>query len=153
MNTVPMVFYRVCYTNKEVENTLRDLETPFDNILKCKNLVKDFDGIWEKIAACATSILLELLYLYKDAQYATEHEVRVITAARLTNKNVKVDERTPGHLYYETAPFLFTTNGTEIIVGPKVEKSEAHIWNIRYRLTKWNYSKNTVVKKSKVPYR
>jgi hypothetical protein len=143
--------YDVKYSNEDVEKTLLELSGHIDEIFSLRGNFGD--AAWQRVEECICSILLELLYLYKDEQYSTEREARVLSVLNLKDERIKADERTPGHLYCETEPFLFTTPGSEVILGPKVEKKAAHLWNIRYRLTKLGFDGNTTVKESKVLYR
>jgi TPR repeat protein len=143
--------YWIQYSDKEVIAALDAIATPLDTVLGLKDKMPD--SAWKEVASCATAILIELLYLYKDEQYSTEKEARALSVMRLDHPRVQPDERTPGRLYCETAPFLFNTPGSEVILGPKVQDATAAIWNIRYRLTKMGIDGNTVVRKSSVPYR
>jgi TPR repeat protein len=143
--------YWIQYSDKEVIEALDAIATPLDTVLSLKGKMPD--SAWKQVASCATAILIELLYLYKDEQYSTEKEARALSVMRLDHPRVQPDERTPGRLYCETAPFLFNTPGSEVILGPKVQDATAAIWNIRYRLTKMGIDGNTVVRKSSVPYR
>lgn len=147
----PPLLYWIKYTDDDVVAVLEELSAPLGAVLELKGEVSS--GIWSEIASCATAILIELLYLFKDEQYSTEKEARAMTVMRLDNPKVKLDERTPGCLYCETPPFLFGAQDSEVILGPKVEKPTAALWNIRYRLTQLRFDGNTVVKRSKVPYR
>jgi TPR repeat protein len=143
--------YWIQYRDKDVIEALDAIATPLDTVLKLKDEMPD--SSWKQVASCATAILIELLYLYKDEQYSTEKEARALSVMRLDHPRVQPDERTPGRLYCETAPFLFNTLGSEVILGPKVQDATAAMWNIRYRLTKMKIDGNTVVRKSSVPYR
>jgi len=143
--------YWIQYSDKKVIEALDAIATPLDTVLALKDEMPD--SAWKEVASCATAILIELLYLYKDEQYSTEKEARALSVMRLDHPRVQPDERTPGRLYCETAPFLFNTPGSEVILGPKVQDQTSAMWNIRYRLTKMGIDGNTVVRKSSVPYR
>jgi TPR repeat protein len=147
---VPCLYW-IQYSDKQVIEALDAIAAPLDTVLRLKEKMPD--SAWKEVASCATAILIELLYLYKDEQYSTEKEARALSVMRLDHPRVQPDERTPGRLYCETAPFLFNTPGSEVILGPKVQDATAAIWNIRYRLTKMGIDGNTVVRKSSVPYR
>lgn len=143
--------YWIRYGDTDVVKTLNMIAAPLDKVLLLK--ARTSANTWDQIASCVTAILLELLYLYKDEQYSTEKEARAMSVMRLDNSQIRPDERTPSRLYCETSPFMFTTLGSEVILGPKVLESTAALWNIRYRLTKRGFAGNTVVRKSSVPYR
>lgn len=144
-------FYRIFYDDQAVANTLSKLSQPLERLYSLEEKVSH--SHWNKIASCSTAILLELLYLYKDEQYSTEREARALAVMPLDDPRIRIDERTPGHLYCETSAFLFRTAGSEIILGPKVPNTAAAIWNLRHKLTALGLASNTVVKKSCVPYR
>jgi hypothetical protein len=150
-NSRPLLYW-IRYTDDEVVAALVKLAKPLANLHALEDEIED-PHLWACVASCATAILLELLYLFKDEQYSTEREARALSVMHLDNVKIKVDERTPGHLYCETAPFLFRSPGYEVILGPKVEKPAAALWNIRHKLTFHGMAANAVVRKSKVPYR
>lgn len=143
--------YWIRYSDETVVTTLNVIAAPLGTVLKLQKKIPV--ETWREVASCATAILLELLYLYKDEQYSTEREARSLSVMRLDHPGVRPDERVPGRLYCETSPFLFNTPGSEIVLGPKVQDATAALWNIRYRLTKLGYAENTTVRKSNVPYR
>jgi TPR repeat protein len=143
--------YWIQYSDDEVVKTLHAIAGPLERVLKLQSKVQP--ETWREVASCATAILLELLYLYKDEQYSTEREARALSVMRLDQQGVRPDERVPGRLYCETSPFLFNTAGSEIVLGPKAQDATAAMWNIRYRLTKLGFAANTIVRKSEVPYR
>jgi TPR repeat protein len=146
------LLYWVRYSDEEVAAALADLEQPLAELLELEQAL-GVASQWASAASCATAILLELLYLFKDEQYSTEREARALTVLHLDDKRIKVDERTPGHLYCETEPFLFRSRDYAVILGPKVEKQAAAMWNIRHKLSCHGMAANTLVRRSRVPYR
>ncbi|MFC4930894.1 tetratricopeptide repeat protein [Massilia sp. GCM10023247] len=147
----PPLLYWIKYQDEDVVELLEELMEPLSAVLELQAAVSP--PVWDRIASCATAILLELLYLFKDEQYSTEKEARALTVMRLDNPKIRIDERKPGCLYCETPAFLFGAPQSEVILGPKVDKPTAALWNIRYRLTQLGFDGNTVVKRSRVPYR
>lgn len=143
--------YWIKYSDEDVAHTLVSLNASLEKIFKLKNKISVEN--WNQIAYCSTAILLEILYLFKDEQYSTEKEARALSVMNIGDSRINIDERTPGHLYCETAPFLFKIKDSEIILGPKVPTPAASIWNIRHRLSKLGIADKVTVRKSKVPYR
>lgn len=152
-NIAPPVLYQIRYADKDIIATLEKLHEPLIALQKLRAELES-DELREELDACIASMLLELLYLYKDEQYANEHEVRAVRMLPLNDARIRSDERTPGRLYIETNPFLFTTNST-ITVGPKVPGKDqlAALWNLRWRLTKHSFDKTSKVVMSRVAYR
>nr|WP_229260370.1 SEL1-like repeat protein [Duganella alba] len=147
---VPSLYW-IKYSDEDVAHTLDSLGESLESIFELKNKVSIEN--WNQIAYCTTAILLEILYLFKDEQYSTEKEARALSVMNIGNSRIKMDERAPGHLYCETAPFLFKLKDSEIVLGPKVPTPAASIWNIRYRLSRLGIADKVTVRKSKVPYR
>lgn len=146
----PPALYCIKYSDAEVYETLLALAP---RLTKLENLKKRLPEKLKKATSeCAAAILLELLYLYKDEQYSTENEVRALRVLKITDPSVKSDERTPGRLYIETQPFLFTTP-SRIVVGPKVSQKQPALWQLRWRLNKNKLAANCQVHPSRVQYR
>ena len=152
-NITPPVLYKIRYADEDIISTLEKLHEPLIALQKLRAELES-DELREELDACIASMLLELLYLYKDEQYANEHEVRAVRMLPLNDSRIRSDERIPGRLYIETNPFLFTTNSS-ITVGPKVPGKDqlAALWNLRWRLTKHGFDKTSKVVLSQVAYR
>jgi TPR repeat protein len=143
------VLFRVSYTSDEKQTTLDKLATPLKKIV---DLIDDIDGLLKKeVEQIIYALLLEVMYLYKDEQYSTEREIRVIRAMPLDA--VKVDERIPERLYCETSSFLFIKKNSKIIIGPKVKNKQVALWNLRFRLEQNNFGNTTNISMSQVKYR
>lgn len=143
--------YHVKYDNDSIEKTLKLINEPLS---KLKNKIESrsepvIDS--ESIKLIVSSILLDIMYLYKDEQYATEKEVRAIRVEPLSN--VLLDERQPARLFCQTENFLFKKSKTRITIGPKVEEKSVSLWNLRYRINQLKFSNTTSVDISKVQYR
>ena len=147
-NTPPILFH-VFYDDKNKLKTIERLNIPLkkieDKLSKLNEVAKN------EIYYVLYATLLEVMYLYKDEQYSTEREVRVIQAMSLDD--VKLDERKPGRLYCETTPFLFKNASSKIVIGPKVQDRRVALWNLRYRLKKNGFGDTTSVVFSDVNYR
>lgn len=152
-NIAPPVLYEIRYRDEDVAATLGKLHAPLTKLEELRPQLANAT-LQNELDACMAAMLLELLYLYKDEQYVNEREVRAIRMLPLDDPRIRSDERTPGRLYIETNPFLFSTESS-IIVGPKVPGKDqlAAIWNLRWRLTKHGFSKTSKVALSQVGYR
>lgn len=146
------MLYKICYADKDIIATLEALHDPLVVLEKLRPELES-DELRKELDACIARMLLELLYLYKDEQYSNEREVRAVRMLPLNDARICSDERTPGRLYIETNPFLFTTS-SHITVGPKVPGKDqlAAVWNLRWRLTKHGFGETSKVVKSKLNY-
>ncbi|PSU90591.1 hypothetical protein C0W35_17090 [Photobacterium kishitanii] len=95
-------------------------------------------------------MLGEIIYLFKDEQYSSEHEVRIFERRSLNEVNI--DESEIGKLYGTTAPILFQGTDSEIIIGPKVKDKRAVELSLKKRLL-INGHFDTQVSHSKLEYR
>ena len=126
-DTVQRKLYKVFYTQEERKDTLEKIRPIIAKIVEHRDKFAKktkAKGIgtpktYEKINLTVREILSELLYLYKNDQYESEKEVRIISPQPISSKNIYLDERTPAKLYVKTEPFLFRPN-SKIILGPKV---------------------------------
>jgi len=113
----------------------------------------------QKAAAkkCVKIILTDLLYLYKNAEYKTEGELRIISFHPQGDPLTKLDEGIyedgAKREFVEAPPFLFECKDCEIIIGPKANNSYAVQVEIEHLLRDRGYDKNVMVKKSDIPYR
>ncbi|WP_372828680.1 DUF2971 domain-containing protein [Polaromonas sp.] len=88
--------YKVCYDEISAETTLLELSVPLQELdleLKKPNYR---DEHRTAIRRLVVTIISELLYLYKDKEYATEEEVRMIVALPFDSPHLK---RQPKDLY------------------------------------------------------
>ncbi len=128
-----------------LENTLSEITSLIEGVDNCDNK--------EKINSLVRDILSPLLYLFKNKEYETEKELRLISAHDLSDKNLRLDERKIPRIYMPTKPFLFETPGTEIIIGPKANDPIATKLDLEFRLKRHGFDKNVKVKFSEVRYR
>lgn len=147
-------YYEVAYGDDKVAEALSTFTPLLDRL---NQIIADAEGnvILTEIARThITESLLHILYLFKDESYSSEKEVRAIKIHPLHHSSVRRDERSPRRLYCELPNCsLFTATGTQIIVGPRVDDSNAMIWDARHLLTLHGYGMNVTVKRSEVKYR
>jgi TPR repeat protein len=128
------------------------LATHMQALANCMAKVKDVT-VRERAKECIHAIVADLLYLYKDPQYRTEREVRLVYACTLDDPYLKLDERKPGRLYVETQPVLFTRPGHRVVIGPKASDKQEKKLEAEYRLSQHKMLANAAVVFSKVGYR
>lgn len=147
---VPKV-YHVKYDRESITRALLLIHKPLVQINKKLDTLSQHEKYLEHIKMNIISIILDIMYLYKDEQYSTEKEVRAIRVESLND--VLMDERVPARLYCTTDNFLFDNNGSKITIGPKVEEKNVALWNLKYRINKLDFSNTTSIEISKVQYR
>ncbi|WP_323971086.1 DUF2971 domain-containing protein [Aeromonas hydrophila] len=148
-------YYNVAYDDDSVAETIIAFVPLLERLEMLLCVIDDDDEKWTKIARKhITESLLHILYLFKDEEYASEKEVRAIKIYPLKHKAVRRDERIPRRLYCELSGcHLFTEPNSKVIIGPKVDDSNAMIWDARHLLTLHGYDKTVAVKRSDVKYR
>ncbi len=149
-----LALYTVLYGDEEVEAALSKLAVALKPVLKIASHLDELLG--KRVRSVAIAVISELLYLYKDTQYAAEREVRAAEARTLGDPEVK--EFKPGNkqyskLYLETGALLFREPASKIIIGPKVEEREAVMIDLQHRLARQNWSGTCNVSKSVANYR
>ena len=152
---VPMTLYRVAYGEPAVtcaltklDPNLQELHTAIEKYATARH---NGERIRAKIHLTARAILSDIMYLYKNAEYSTEEEVRMLAPYAISAEAVKADHQVPGRLYVDTRPFLFCP-GSRIIIGPKVIRPEAVRLELRHRLDR-NGHQDVDVMCSPIPYR
>jgi hypothetical protein len=149
-----LTLYTVLYDDDDVEDTLAILEEALKPIQRLANSLDKVNA--KRVRGVAIAVISELLYLYKDAQYSDEREVRAVEARTLADPEVK--EFRPANkqyskLYLETGALLFREHGSEIIIGPKVVEPDAVIIDLQHQLARLNWSGTCKVKRSTKAYR
>lgn len=147
--------YEVKYDKQSKENACKAIREPLDNLIEIySEFDENNDNSREILSNLVRVILSDILYLYKNDEYKNEKEVRIITAQKMSEDNVKLDESLPtGRVYVETEPFLFKTPNTKLIIGPKLGESMDYFLGLKYKVEEAGFSKMTQVCFSKVPYR
>jgi TPR repeat protein len=131
-----VVLYKVFYSDKDVDETLAVLTPILAKIIQSTPKEK-----FPAVAGIVRMLLSELLYLYKRDEYSSEREARVITTQKLASSDlIRHDTETGSRLFIETSPIFFETEGSKIIIGPRVPDKGAAMINIRHRLAvqKWD---------------
>jgi TPR repeat protein len=157
--------YKVHYTKEEAENTLTRLAEILKEIKAAKDIIiKDHEHVLSEsdlkagkdlIDSIVRSIVSGIMYLYKDDEYENEKEARILMGFDITAKCLKLEvnkEHDPPHVYVETKAFLFESEQSEIIIGPKVERKTAAYLNLQKRLA-INNMLQTQVRMSEIKYR
>jgi hypothetical protein len=147
---VPMTLYAVHYKNEQIINALTRLNPVLINILEKRKKISQASGLINRIVR---EIIARIRFLYKNVQYKSEHEARLLVDFDISFERLRLDERNPSRIFVESPAFLFTNKGSEIIFGPTVPKQTIVELNIKYRLARNLMLQNTQVKQSKVPYR
>ncbi len=146
---VPPVLYKIEYGQERIKQVLSDLDSVLNPLLEAlKTLDKDKG---EKVKTLVRILLSDILYLYKNEQYATEKEARILRIFGIDNISLKIDEGTPGKVYAQTEPFLFSDDRTKIIIGPKAEEKTKAEYELKYRINKNKHRVEVI--RSKIQYR
>lgn len=148
----PPALYRIRYRREEAEKALETLK-PILKVLKEIKKEEKIIKIAEQIDSLVRIIISDILYLYKNEEYASEEEARMIVAHNIADEALKLDDNQPPRIYAETNAFLFSDKDTHIIIGPKVVNKVAAELNLKYRLARHKLLDTTKVKWSKVKYR
>ncbi len=152
---VPMALYRVAYGQEPVAKALDQLNPSlqklFSAIDKYAQVRRNGEEIKAKIYLTIRAIFSDILYLYKNEEYKSEEEVRMLAPYAISAQAVKADNQMPGRLYVKTVPFLFPP-GSRIIIGPKVPRPEAVRLELKHRLDR-NGHRDVDVVCSRIPYR
>lgn len=145
---VAPTLYRIKYGDKEAEKTLKALN-PF--LAAINGFLSGNQGIKDKVSAIVRILLSDILYLYKNKEYRTENEARILTVFEIGDPLLELDEKNPARIYAESEPFLFATDGFQIYLGPKVEEKTRAEYELKYRINKNKYRIEVI--RSEVQYR
>gem|GEM_PF-1109155 len=157
--------YEVYYQGSQAEDALARLAGTLKKIKAAKDemATENRGGLSPEsletgkglIDSTVRAIVSGILYLYKDKAYENEKEVRILKGSDINAKRLRFDtdaEHVPVHLYVETKAFLFDSEHSQIIIGPKVKEKTAVDLNLQKRLACNNLLK-TQVKISEIKYR
>jgi hypothetical protein len=158
---VPTLF-EVHYQRNEAEDalaqlsgTLKEIKDAKDEMARENMRTESLETGKSLIDSIVRAIVSGILYLYKDEEYENEKEVRILKGSDINAKRLRLDtdaEHVPPHLYVETKAFLFDSEQSQIIIGPKVKEKTAVYLNLQKRLACNNLLK-TQVKISEMKYR
>lgn len=145
------VLYRMEYDPAAVVHVLQDMQPHLAAIQAFKERLTSGGGI---VDALVRILVSEILYFFKPEAYQGEREARLIVAFDIASDCVQRDESTdPGRLYVETEPFLLSTPGSRILIGPAVKERAMTYLDLRYRLAKSRWSGSTRVSYSSIEIR
>jgi TPR repeat protein len=150
-----LTLFKVLYDDESAKYALDQLAQPLQTLKKqISSIDQQFPGTSERIRRIISMIVSELLYLYKDKDYAHEREVRAIEARSLGDPNLQRQgsESNFSKLFIETPAFLFENPGSKVVVGPKANDALTTTIDIRHRLAKQGWS-SCAVGSSDVAYR
>jgi len=142
--------YKVLYQDEDVKEALKILAP---TLRKIKKIVKSYDEYQNLVYSLVRSMIIDILYLYKNDEYKTEHEARILLAYDISDSHLSLDSNNPQKIFSKTPNFLFSEEGFNIIIGPKVKDSNSVRLNIKYRLAKHGLLGNCSVNLSDVKYR
>ncbi|HEV2912607.1 MAG TPA: DUF2971 domain-containing protein [Pyrinomonadaceae bacterium] len=146
---VPMTLYAIHYKNEQVKNVLTKLNPIVKGILDKREQI----GEKRFVDRIVREIIGRIRFLYKDRQYESEQEARLLVDYDISFELLLLDERNPARIFVESPIFLFINKGSEIIIGPTIPEKTIVELNIKYRLARNPTLHITRVKQSKVPYR
>jgi hypothetical protein len=140
--------YEVRYDDKHVKTTLSDLKSRLVNInTKWGNM----RGSTKALDRTVRLIVSHILYLYKNSDYRTEKEVRMIVDYDISFEGLKLDlTRKPSRIYVESLDFLLK-EGSSIVIGPTVSNQTvtAAELDIKYRLKRHGFDKVKISRSKK----
>lgn len=138
---------KVMYTIEEKENALKMINPILEQIKILAGEEGSIDR--ESVFSAVRVVLLDLLYAFKDEEYKTEHEYRLLSLCPIA----KADLDDNGKLYVKSEDFLFKDAGYKIIIGPKHEDPVKTRLELEHRIAKLELSDKIEVSRSKIPYR
>lgn len=148
---IPPVLYRMEYDPGVMAKVLQGMQPHLAAIQAFKEPLTSGGGI---VDALVRILVSEILYLFKPGAYQGEREARLVAAFDIASDCIQRDASTdPGRLYVETEPFLLSSPGSRILIGPAVKERAATYLDLRYRLAKSRWSGSTRVSQSSIEYR
>lgn len=149
-----LALHLVRYDDEHVRQTLSELATAMKPLKDVIGSSASLDA--RRLRQVAIAVLGDLMYLYKDTQYADEKEVRAIEARTLGDPEIRAfrpGEKSYEKLYLETGALLFREAGSKIIIGPKVDEADSVELDLRHRLAQKGWSASCAVERSVAKYR
>jgi TPR repeat protein len=143
----PTTLYAIRYADEDVKKTLNKLKRRLDKIIEKKRRLR---GSTEVLNRTVRLIVSHILYLYKNEQYRVENEVRLIGDFDIRAEYLNLDLREkPSRVFVESPDFLFS-DGSRIIIGPKVQNQTVVELDLKYRLARHDLLDNTKVTRSRI---
>ncbi len=154
---VSRTLQRVYYKDNDKETILEPINETLGKILDIRNELADEKNDNEKLVnRCVQNALIDVLFLFKDEQYKSEEEYRVIDIRCIGDEKVQLtpeeDEKGRRRLFLLSDPILFEKEGFRIILGPRMECPHDKRLEIEYRLQKNGFKDNVKVQLSEIPY-
>jgi TPR repeat protein len=147
---LPTTLYAIRYEDEDVRKTLGELKVSLEKLKEKKPRLKNSDEALNRIVRLIVS---QILYLYKNEQYKSEQEARMISDFDISTDFLSLDARQPPCVFVQSSDFLFKYEGSRIIIGPKVQESTVVEIGLKYRLARHGFIDTTKVIRSKVQYR
>jgi TPR repeat protein len=142
---LPTTLYRIRYSDAEVRLTLNELK---DGLNRIRTRRSKLNGSTKALDRTVRLIVSHILYLYKNQQYHTEREARLISELDISFKSLRPDQRrSPSKVFVESPDFLFK-EGSRIIIGPRVQEQTVVELDLKYRLARHGLLNNTRVSRS-----
>jgi len=127
---LPPTLYAVSYDEGSVKDTLRKLKSGLKKIKKKKEHLTA--APYDRAPLCCL-IASHILYLYKNNDYESEREARMIGDFDISFNGLKLDSREkPSRIYVESDNFLLREGS--IVIGPTVPKQTVAELDLKYRL-------------------
>ena len=139
--------YAIRYKDAQVRETRDRLNDILKRIAAKKRSLKKKSFDEKVINRIVRLILSHILYLYKNKQYISEREARMIVDLDIRAELLKVAGNDP-RIFVESVDFLFKQKGSRIIIGPTVQDKRVVEINLKYRLAQNNLSDTTEVVRS-----
>jgi TPR repeat protein len=147
---LPRTLYAIRYEDEDVTSTLGELRSSLSKLKGKRQGLGDASEVLDRIVRLIVS---QILYLYKNDQYKSEKEARLVGDFDISTGFLNLDARKPGRVFVESSDFLFRHDGSLIVVGPKVLDQTVVEIDLKYRLARQDFLETTRVVRSKMQYR
>jgi TPR repeat protein len=147
---LPTTLYAIRYEEDDVTRTLAALKGSLNKLKHKKQSLGDAGEVLDRIVRLIVS---QILYLYKNEQYKSEKEARLIGDFDISTDFLNQDARKPARVFVDSQDFLFKHEGSLIIIGPKVLDQTIVEIDLKYRLSRHGFLETIKVTRTKVQYR
>ncbi|WKE66665.1 DUF2971 domain-containing protein [Gallaecimonas kandeliae] len=142
--------YKIKYSDEEVNATSIKLEGSLSPLVDFKMKKTDLSPLVDRVVTMMTA---ELLHLYKNKEYASEAEARILKILPIDSDELNLDASNPPKLFNKSNSVLFEIPQSSVVVGPKVSDKTAAVLHIKHRLAKKGLLRHSNVLISDVKYR
>ncbi|MDX1432999.1 MAG: hypothetical protein R3286_11170, partial [Gammaproteobacteria bacterium] len=139
---VTATLYQVKYEDDEVVDALAALAKPLGAV---RSAADDLGAEMHALRALVRVILGEVLYLFQHPQRSRDREARLLASLPISSSLLGVDDRSPGRLYVDSPPLLFTTGGSRLVVPHDARDAAPAALNLKHRLARRGLLANTSV--------